>query len=150
MMRARLGHLLIVEDSDEDFDTMLEAARIAGVTNEILRETSGEECLHYLEELIRKNSPLPLLVLLDLNTPKGDGREALRSIVRDETLRSLPLVVLSASSNTRDVSFCYEHGAIDYHIKPVCLPAHLQILKNIFAYWLNCAEIPCYEGSERV
>jgi len=149
-MQARLGHLLIVEDSDEDFDTMLEATRIAGVTNEIRRETSGEECLHHLEELIRLNHPLPRLVMLDLNTPKGDGREALRSIVLNARLRSLPLVVLSASSNTRDVSFCYDHGANAYHIKPVSHPAHLQILKNIFAYWLNCAELPCYEGSERV
>ena len=64
-----------------------------------------------------------------------------------ENLLGKPASHVVGESNTRDVSFCYEHGANAYHIKPVSHPAHLQILKNIFAYWLNCAELPCYEGS---
>jgi CheY-like chemotaxis protein len=98
--------------------------------------TSGEECLLYLEDRERNLLALPILILLDLNTPKGDGREALRAITGNDRLRGIPLVVLSASGNARDVGFCYKHGANAYHLKPVSHPAHLQILQIIFSYWL--------------
>jgi CheY-like chemotaxis protein len=142
MIEPRQGHVLVVEDSDEDFDTVLDASRLANVINEIRRATSGDECLQHLADLESKRLQLPILVLLDLNTPKGDGRDALRGIMRNEQLRSMPLVVISASANSRDVSFCYDHGANAYHLKPVSHPEHLQILKNIFSYWLTCVILP--------
>ena len=142
MIEPRQGHVLVVEDSDEDFDTVLDASRLANVINEIRRATSGDECLQHLADLESKRLQLPILVLLDLNTPKGDGRDALRGIMRNEQLRSMPLVVMSASANSRDVSFCYDHGANAYHLKPVSHPEHLQILKNIFSYWLTCVILP--------
>lgn len=148
-MRPRQGHVLVVEDSDEDFETVLDASRLANVSNEIRRATSGDECLQHLANLESKNLPLPILVLLDLNTPKGDGRDALRGIIRNERIRAMPLVVISASSNSRDVSFCYEHGANAYHLKPVSHPQHLQILQNIFSYWLTSAILPDFEGIDR-
>jgi len=142
MIEPRQGHVLVVEDSDEDFDTVLDASRLANVINEIRRATSGDECLQHLADLESKRLQLPILVLLDLNTPKGDGRDALRGIMRNEQLRAMPLVVISASANSRDVSFCYDHGANAYHLKPVSHPEHLQILKNIFSYWLTCVILP--------
>ena len=148
-MRPRQGHVLVVEDSDEDFETVLDASRLANVINEIRRAASGDECLQHLADLESKNLPLPILVLLDLNTPKGDGRDALRGIVQNERLRAMPLVVISASSNSRDVSFCYDHGANAYHLKPVSHPKHLQILQQIFSYWLKSAILPEFEGMDR-
>jgi len=148
-MRPRKGYVLVVEDSDEDFDTVLEASRLANVSNEIRRATSGDECLQHLADLECRELALPALVLLDLNTPKGDGRDALRGIIGNERLRAMPLVVISASANSRDVSFCYEHGANAYHLKPVSHPQHLQILQNIFSYWLMCAILPENEGGDR-
>jgi CheY-like chemotaxis protein len=149
MIRPRHGHVLVVEGSDEDFETVLDASRLANVINEIRRATSGDECLQHLAELEGKKLALPILVLLDLNTPKGDGRDALRGIIRNERFRAMPLVVISASANSRDVSFCYNHGANAYHLKPVSHPQHLQILQNIFSYWLTCAMLPGPEGSNR-
>ena len=149
MMRPRQGHVLVVEDSDEDFETVLDASRLANVINEIRRAVSGDECLQHLANLESKSLPLPILVLLDLNTPKGDGCDALRGIVQNERLRMMPLVVLSASSNSRDVSFCYNHGANAYHLKPVSHPQHLLILQNIFSYWLVSAILPDFEGIDR-
>ncbi len=149
MMRLRHGHVLVVEDSDEDYETVLDASRLANVTNEIRRATSGDECLYYLNELESKWLSLPILVLLDLSTPKGDGRDALRGIIQSERLRAIPLVVLSASANARDVSFCYGHGANAYHLKPVSHPQHLQILQSIFSYWLACAILPELESNDR-
>lgn len=136
------GYLLVVEDSDEDFETVLEAARAAGLPHEICRATSGDECLRLLGENERARRANPRLVLLDLNTPLGDGREALRRIRQSERLRALPLVVLSTSNNPRDLAFCYAAGANAYHTKPVSYPEHLQTLRAIFEYWLTRVELP--------
>ena len=136
------GYLLVVEDSDEDFDTVLEAARASGLRHEIRRTTSGEECLRLLSENEQELRANPSLILLDLNTPRDDGRDALRSIRQNETLRALPVVVLSTSSNPRDLEFCYAMGANAYHTKPVSYPAHLQTLRDIFDYWLTRVTLP--------
>ena len=126
------GYLLVVEDSDEDFDTVLEAAHASSLRHEIRRTTSGEECLRLLNENKQELRANPSLILMDLNTPLEDGREALRSIRHNENLRALPVVVLSTSSNPRDLEFCYAMGANAYHTKPVSYPAHLQTLRDIF------------------
>ena len=136
------GYLLVVEDSDEDFATVLEAARAAGLPHEIRRATSGEECLRLLDENEREHRAKPSLVLLDLNTPLGDGRDALRGIRQNERLRAFPLVVLSTSSNPRDVEYCYAAGTNAYHTKPVSYPEHLRTLQAIFTYWLTGVMLP--------
>lgn len=138
----RMRHILVVEDSDEDFETVLDAARRGAVVHPIERATSGEECLRLLHGDGRRRDALPRLVLLDLNTPGDDGREALREIRNDAGLDALPLVVLSASANPRDLVFCYAQGANAYHVKPVDHAAHLKVLQQIFAYWLGCVVLP--------
>ncbi len=137
-----LRHILVVEDSDEDFETVLDAARRAGVHRPIVRAASGDEALRLLGSAARGRDALPALVLLDLNTPRDDGREALRAIRDDTTLDTLPLVVLSASANPRDLAYCYTHGANAYHVKPVDHAAHLKVLQQIFAYWLGSVVLP--------
>lgn len=139
MIQAR--PILVVEDSDEDFETVLDAARRAGVTNEIRRANSGDECLRLLREYVQ-HCKIPVLLLLDLNTPKDDGRDALRKIKQDEHLSTLPVVVLSTSANPRDLVFCYANGANAYHIKPVNHLVHLQVLEQIFGYWLTSVVLP--------
>lgn len=148
MRVARPGHVLVVEDSEEDYETVLDASRMSHVINEIRRAASGDECLLYLSDLESQGLALPVLVLLDLNTPKGDGRDVLREIIGNDRFRAMPLVVISASASVRDVRFCYEHGANAYHLKPVSHPQHLQILQNIFSYWLTCAILPELVSSE--
>ena len=140
-MNARQA-VLVVEDNDEDFETVVEAARRAEIPNLLRRVTCGDECLHMLQQSVHQRSPLPALVLLDLNTPGDDGRDALRQIKACDLLRAIPTVVLSTSSNPRDVDFCYAHHANAYHAKPVSHLAHLQTLQNIFSYWLGCAVLP--------
>ena len=138
----RLHPILVVEDSDEDFATVLDAVKRASVTNEIRRAASGEECLQVLRASTENKNTVPALILLDLNTPRDDGRDALREIKQDERLRALPLVVLSTSANPRDLAFCYASGANAYHVKPVSHLLHLQVLDQIFGYWLNCVVFP--------
>lgn len=136
------GYLLVVEDSDEDFATVLEAARAAGLPHGIRRATTGDECLRLPGDNERGRRANPSLVLLDLNTPQGDGRHALRGIRQNERLRALPLVVLSTSSNPRDVEYCYAAGANAYHTKPVSYPEHLRTLRAIFDYRLTGVVLP--------
>jgi len=137
-----MQHILVVEDSDEDFETVQDAARRGGVSHPIARATSGDECLRLLRGAAGRRDALPALVLMDLNTPGDDGREALRELRNDVSLGTLPLVVLSASANPRDLQFCYCQGANAYHVKPVDHAAHLQVLQQIFAYWLGSVVLP--------
>jgi CheY-like chemotaxis protein len=141
----RLQQIVVVEDSDEDFDTVQDAARRGGVLHPVVRARTGAECLR----LLRGNpgSPgsrdaLTLLVLLDLNTPGDDGRDVLREVRGDDALSTLPVVVLSASANARDLQFCYANGANAYHVKPVDHALHQKVLRDIFAYWLGSVVLP--------
>lgn len=130
-------HILVVEDCDEDFETVEDAARCAALRYPLVRANSGEECLCMCRNATRRRTATPVLVLLDLNMPGDDGRIALREFRRDESLRAVPLVVLSGSVNPRDVQFCYASGANAYHVKPVQYALHLQVLQQIFGYWLG-------------
>jgi two-component system, response regulator len=141
MMHALPGHVLVVEDSDEDYATVMDAAHAILIPHRIRRAVSADDCMSQLLH----GEPAhvgPALVLLDLNLPHGDGREALNLIKKDLRLSRLPTVVLSTSTSPRDVEYCYTNGANAYHLKPVSHPAHLQVLQDIFRYWLVCAALP--------
>jgi CheY-like chemotaxis protein len=137
-----LRHIVVVEDSDEDFDTVQDAARRGGMRNPIVRARSGSECLRLLRSSAGGRDTLAPLVLLDLNTPGDDGRDVLREVRSDDALNAVPMVVLSASANARDLHFCYANGANAYHVKPVDHALHLKVLQDIFAYWLGSVVLP--------
>ena len=82
-------------------------------------------------------------MILDLNTPGMDGREALTLIKSDKLLKNLPVIVVSTSGNPRDVDFCYAAGANAYHVKPVKYPEHLNNMTELIIYWLGNATLPC-------
>ena len=86
--------------------------------------------------LRRADTARPALVMMDLNTPGIDGREALRQIKADPLLKSIPIAVVTTSANPRDVDFCYQNGANAYHVKPVRYPDHLLMLTGLLDYWL--------------
>ena len=139
---STLQAILVIEDNDGDFETVVEAVRRGGIGNPLRRATCGDSGLRMLQACVLSRSPLPALVLLDLNTPGDDSRDALRHIKQDPRLRLIPTVVLSTSANPRDVDFCYANHANAYHAKPVSYTAHLKILQDIFSYWLASALPP--------
>ncbi|MDP3515602.1 MAG: response regulator [Pseudohongiella sp.] len=148
--RLRGAHpVLVVEDSDEDFDTVLTAARLAGIQHKIRRALTGDDCLRVLRGTAGRAKAQVALVLLDLNTPHGDGRYALEKIHADPQLNAIPMVVLSTSANPRDVDFCYAHGANAYHVKPVSHSEHLLVLQTLFTYWLGSVVLPTEQSLER-
>jgi CheY-like chemotaxis protein len=126
--------MIVVEDSDEDFDTVVEAVRKVGIVVEVRRATTGGGCLDLLRgaEAIR-----PAVVLMDLNTPGTDGREALATIKAESSLKVIPVVVFSTSADPRDMAFCYAAGANAYHVKPVRYLDHLQLVVDLLTYWLG-------------
>lgn len=148
--RLRRTHpVLVVEDSDEDFETVMTAARMAGIGHDVRRAVSGDDCLLLLRGTPERPPVQAALVLLDLNTPHGDGRFALEQMYAEAQLRAIPVVVLSTSANPRDVDFCYTFGANAYHVKPVSHAEHLEVLRRVFAYWLDSVLLPTEQSLER-
>ena len=140
--------IVVVEDSDEDFDTLIEAAVAAGVTQTIHRAASGGDCLAMLRghgdgEGNALLPTLPALILMDLNSHGIDGREALVAIKADLLLREIPVVILTTSANPKDVAFCYQAGANAYHVKPVRHDQYLLLLRNLLHYWLASVTPHC-------
>ena len=140
-VRQHLAHLVVVEDSDEDFDTLVEAAREAGITQTIHRVDTGGDCLALLRgqriNALASWNALPALILMDLNSHGIDGREALVTIKPEPRLKDIPVVVLTTSANPKDVAFCYQAGANAYHVKPVRYDQYRLLLSGLLQYWLN-------------
>ncbi|MGE0683586.1 MAG: response regulator [Candidatus Binatia bacterium] len=141
-------HLLIVEDDDIDFETFVRLARKSAAAHpvQIQRCANGEEaldCLYgrgpYHQEPTREH---PRLIFLDLNLPKCDGRAVLQAREQDPNLRTIPVIVLSASDNTDDVKFCYQHGANSYLTKQFNLEQFANALNTTFSYWLTSVILP--------
>jgi CheY-like chemotaxis protein len=140
--------ILVVEDSDEDYDTLLEALRLSGIESTIIRADSGGDCLAMLSPNLDSRLPnFPALILMDLNSHGLDGREALVAIKSNPSLRHIPLIVLTTSANLKDVAFCYQAGANAYHVKLVRHDQYLRSLQSLMSYWLNSVTLYTQSGS---
>ena len=146
MTGTQQDHVVLVagEDSDEDFDTVAEAVTRSGVLAEVRRAITGEARLTLIRELA---SERPVVVLMDLNTPGTDGREALAALKTDPALKAIPVLVFSTSANPKDVGFCYAAGANAYHVKPVRYPEHLQLVTDLVSYWFGRVALPAAGGT---
>ncbi|TAL38785.1 MAG: response regulator [Alphaproteobacteria bacterium] len=136
---VRQGPILVVEDSIDDFEATQRAFRKAGLDKKIEHLTSGEAALAYLRT---PGSPWPSLILLDLNMPGMGGRKTLEFIKKDETLKDIPVVVLTTSNYNADVRMCYALGANSYVQKPVDFDALSASIRCIKEYWLDTALLP--------
>ena len=139
--------ILVVEDSDEDYDILQLLLVSMGVENPLWRCSSSGEAIEMFRRLGRRGpfeamEALPALMLLDLNLPGVDGRELLQRFRRDDRLRTVPVIILSTSANPRDVRFCYEAGANGYMVKPVDLNRLERMLHALVEFWLRAAVLP--------
>ena len=142
---SKLCPIIIVEDSDEDSDTVVQAVCKAGILADVKRATTGGGCLDLLRGTVAVR---PAVVLMDLNTPGTDGREALAAIKGDDASKLFPVVVFSTSADPRDLAFCYAAGANADHVKPVRHPNHLQRVIDLLAYWLERVARPYPAGTK--
>jgi CheY-like chemotaxis protein len=138
--------LLLVEDSPEDFEATTRALKKAGLTRPIVRCHDGDECLDYLHRRGRysdvETAPRPILIMLDLNLPGTDGREVLTEIKTDCVLRSIPVIVLTTSTDERDIERCYQAGANGYITKPVDLAGFMRAIQRFKDFWFETVIIP--------
>lgn len=138
--------LLVVDDDAEDRMMIKEALQESHVSNSVQFLENGEELMSYLNKLGKyedtKVFPRPGLILLDLNMPKKDGREALREIKSDSTLRDIPVVVLTTSRSEEDIIRSYNLGVNSFISKPVTFDQLVTVIKDLKRYWLEIVELP--------
>jgi two-component system response regulator len=134
----RAQTILIVEDSEDDYEATIRAFKRTNLKNPIRRAASGMEAL----SILREGESRPGLVLLDLNMPGLDGRRILAIIKSDPILRKIPVVVLTTSSDERDIEECYTLGANTYIQKPVDLDGLFAAVQRLKEYWFEIALLP--------
>jgi two-component system, chemotaxis family, response regulator Rcp1 len=135
--------ILLVEDSKGDIRLIQEVLKTSTVPHELVIVRDGMEAMAYLHrEGEYTGSPLPNLILLDLNLPKKDGREVLAEIKGDSGLKRIPVVVLTTSRNEEDIFHSYELHVNCYITKSRNLTDLFKIVKNIEAFWLETATLP--------
>jgi len=147
MTAYRNAITILMADDDED-DRMLtrEAFRECRLANELRFVEDGEELMAYLR---REGSygngaeaPRPGLILLDLNMPRKDGREALREIKSTPGLRHIPVVVLTTSQAEEDIVRTYDLGVSSFIAKPVDFESMVEVVKILGQYWFEIVELP--------
>jgi CheY-like chemotaxis protein len=139
--------LLVVEDSDEDFAALNRiVAQICTFPLTVHRCISGDDALDFLNkegEYQNIADVLPIrLILLDLNLPGTDGREVLAMIKKSDTLKTIPVIVLSTSSNPKDIEDCYQSGVNSYMLKPMNISELKTSMQMMLDYWFKVAILP--------
>lgn len=138
--------ILIAEDDEDDYLLTLEALKEAGINNEVHWVKDGNETLEFLSSRLNGNNgssgQLPGLILLDLNMPKKDGREALQEIKSNPDFRKIPVIVMTTSSAEIDVTHSYDLGVNSFIQKPDRFHELVETVRVVFNYWLNTVKLP--------
>jgi CheY-like chemotaxis protein len=140
------NNLLVVEDSDEDFEAFRRIVRKFSFNSPIYRCVDGEDALNYLlqagEYANNTSASRPAMILLDLNLPGMDGRDVLMQIKQNATLKMIPVIVFTTSSNPKDIDVCYEHGVNGYIVKPIDLSKLKETIEVFIQYWFEISTLP--------
>ncbi|MBD1871515.1 response regulator [Oculatella sp. FACHB-28] len=135
--------ILLVEDNPGDVRLTREVLRDGKVNNHLNVVQDGTEALAFLYRQGNYSSaPRPDLILLDLNLPKKDGREVLVTIKEDNSLRRIPVVILTTSQAEEDILRAYNLHGNCYITKPVDLDQFIRIVKSIEEFWLTIVKLP--------
>ena len=138
--------ILMADDDEDDRLNTAEAFREHRLANDFHTVNDGEELMLYLRRVGKyADAPRPGLILLDLNMPRKDGREALREIKNDPALRSIPVVILTTSSSDLDIEHSYLLHANCYISKPVDLEGFVKVIRSIDNFWLSVVKLPTGE-----
>jgi len=138
--------ILIVEDSNEDFEALSRSFRQSSVKVRIHRAETGKQTLKYLEQSILEKPAypenFPALILLDLNLPGMKGQQVLGSIKQNPLLKNLPVIILTTSHNPMDVRECLRLGANSYLVKKMEWQSFKESMHIMIDYWLNTVILP--------
>jgi two-component system response regulator len=138
--------ILMADDDADDCQMTREAFEESHVANDLRFVGDGVELLDYLQRRGKyadpASSPRPGLILLDLNMPKKDGREALREIKADPKLKAIRVVVMTTSKAEEDIFRTYDLSAASYITKPVTFAGLVEVIRTLGKYWLEIVELP--------
>jgi CheY-like chemotaxis protein len=149
---ARSVTILLADDDEDDRVLTADALRRSRMLNDIRFVVDGEDLIHYLygEGIYAAGgtpAPRPGLILLDLNMPKIDGREALAKIKSDPVLRGIPIVVLTTSKAEEDIVRAYDLGVNSFISKPVTFEELATAMQTLARYWFDLVELPQDNGN---
>lgn len=137
---------LMADDDPDDRILTKEAMAESRVVNDLRFVEDGEELMDYLTRRGKyaepADAPRPNVILLDLNMPRKDGREALREIKADPNLRRIPIVIMTTSQSEEDILRSYDLGASSYITKPVTFEGLIDLMKTMGQYWVEFVELP--------
>ena len=151
-MALNKNNIIILMADDDADDRLLaqDAFEENRLGNELRFVEDGEELLDYLyrrgKYVDPKSSPRPGIILLDLNMPRLDGREALKEIKADPDLHSIPIIVLTTSNAEEDIARTYDLGVNSFITKPVTFEGLVEVIKKTGWYWLEIVELPKQEN----
>jgi CheY-like chemotaxis protein len=145
----RLFTILMVDDDPDDRLLFKEACEEVRLRNPLEFLENGEQLVDFLKRrgsyADRKDEPYPGIILLDLNMPLKDGREALEEVKADPELRHIPIIVLTTSKDEDDILSSYGLGASSYIVKPISLDRLMRVVNSIGEYWVEIVEVPSSE-----
>ena len=124
--------ILLVEDDGVDVMTVKRALKDLNVQNQLVPAGDGEQALAYLRKL---GAPKPCVILLDLNMPKMSGTEFLKTVKADDTLKVIPVIVLTTSNTEQDITRSFELGAAGYMVKSIDYDRFIDTIRAIDLYW---------------
>ena len=138
--------ILLAEDDVDDRYLISEALDESNIAHQLYTVENGEELLDYLKHRGKFSDPqkwpAPALILLDLNMPLKDGREALQEIKGDPVLRKIPILVLTTSQSEEDIRASYDFGVSGFITKPVSFSGLVDVMKAIDSYWIKLVVLP--------
>jgi CheY-like chemotaxis protein len=143
-MEEKKIHILLVEDDEVDVMNIRRAFKKNNIVNPLYLATNGLEALAVLRQESKTDPAMPLarrLILLDLNMPRMNGIEFLRELRLDESLRSIPVIVLTTSNEDRDKVEAYNLNVAGYILKPVTFSNFVEVVATLNRYWM-LSEIP--------
>ena len=154
MVDRQLVTILIADDDEEDRLLAEEALRGSHLANDLRFVVDGQDLMDYLRREGRYaggngDAPTPGIILLDLNMPKMDGREALAEIKADPELKKIPVVVLTTSQAEQDVLRTYELGVNSFITKPVTFAGLVEVMRAFTRYWFEIVELPNADPASR-
>ena len=140
-----IGRILLVEDDPKDTELTMTALEDYNLSNEVVVASDGEEALDYLYhrgKFQRRSGDNPAVMLLDLKLPKVDGLEVLQRVKADDSLKMIPVVVLTSSREERDMVASYKLGVNAYVVKPVDFHEFVNAIKELGVFWAVINEPP--------
>lgn len=143
---VRKPALLIVEDSDDDFEAYQRYLSRSELKVPVYRCIDGDDAIAFLYQTGKyvdpDSAPQPGLIWLDLNLPGTDGREVLSQIKQDSNLKRIPVVIFSTSSDPKDIKICYERGIAGYVTKPTNTSQLKRNIEMVLNYWFTVCNLP--------